>query len=274
MTHSLRPFVFVPLAITLLAVACGKDSPSPTTPSSPAAPSLAAVSVSGYNGTPINRRDQTVQLSASARYSDGSTRDVTASAAWRSDNAAVATVSSSGLVTALGDGEATIVADYQGSGGNVRVRVELPRRASPEVTARINVRTSPEPVYLFRGEMNLTFRETSRAVGMNVNFINVTWRDYRGDLMIFRNYNPGALSQIWGTNHINAGESKGIVASIDYNRPLSRVSVLVETSVQDDFGNVINFSETFNDSVSIHPGGPLSNYDFTRPVQLLDLPGR
>ena len=31
-----------------------------------------------------------------------------------------------------------------------------------------------------------------------------------------------------------------LLARIDYSRPLSRVSVLVETSVQDDFGNIIN----------------------------------
>lgn len=255
--------------VSLIATACGGENgapTAPTAPTAPAGPTLASVSVTGYNSALV-RRDQTVQLAASARYSDGSTRDVTGTAAWRSDNGGVASVSPTGLVTAVGSGEATIVADVQGSSGNVRVRVELPTRAAPQVTGSIAVRVSPEPLYLFRAEMSLTYRETSRSVGMNVNFVNVTWRDSRGDLLIFRNYDPGVLGQIWGTNHINAGDSKGIVARIDYNRPVSSVSVLVETSVQDDFGNVINFSDTFNGSLSALPRGMApSMFDVTRPV--------
>ena len=45
-----------------------------------------------------------------------------------------------------------------------------------------------------------------------------------GQLLIFRNYNPGDLAQIWGNNHINAGAERGIVARIDYTRALSRVT--------------------------------------------------
>ena len=65
---------------------------------------------------------------------------------------------------------------------------------------------------------------------------------------------------------IVTGTSRGIVARIDYSRPLSRVSVLVETSVQDDFGNIINFSETFRDSVGIRAQSPLSLFDLHRPA--------
>ena len=265
---SFRSFAFVSL-VALAVAACSKDSSPPPTSPTPAAPTVASVTVTGYNGTPMNRRDQTVQLSASARYSDGTTRDVTGSATWRSDNPNVADVSGAGLVTARGDGEATIAADVQGTAGNTRVRVDLPKRAQPQITGTIDVRTSPEPLYLFRAEMTLTFRELSRAVGMNVNFVNVTWRDYNGQLLIFRNYNPGDLAQIWGNNHINAGAERGIVARIDYTRALSRVSVLVETSVQDDFGNVINFSDTFRDSVGVRAKSPASLFDLNRPAVLV-----
>ncbi len=106
--------------LAVMAMACGGSKNTPTAPSTPASPSLSAITLTGYSGTPLNRRDQTVQLTATARYSDGATRDVTATAAWRSDNAAVATVSGSGLVTAVGDGEATVVAELQGVAGTVR----------------------------------------------------------------------------------------------------------------------------------------------------------
>ena len=79
-----------------------------------------------------------------------------------------------------------------------------------------------------------------------------------GRLLIFHNYTPGDLAHVWGNNHIAAGGSRGIVARIDYSRSLSRVSVVVETSVQDDFGNDINFSEMFRDSVGVRPSGPLT----------------
>jgi hypothetical protein len=239
---------------------------TPVIPPTPAAPTVSSITVTGYNGTPTNRRDQTVQLSASARYSDGTTRDVTSTASWRSDNPNIAAVAGGGMVTARGDGEATIAADVQGVSGNTRVRVDLPKRAQPQVTGKIDVRSSPEPIFLFRAEMTLTFRELSQAVGMNVNFVNVTWRDYAGNLLIFKNYNPGDLAQIWGNNHINAGAERGIVARIDYTRALSSVSVLVETSVQDDFGNVINFSDTFRDSVGVRPKAPISLFDVHRPA--------
>jgi hypothetical protein len=44
------------------------------------------------------------------------------------------------------------------------------------------------------------------------------------------------------------------------------VSVLVETSVQDDFGNVINFSETFRDSVGVRATAPTLLIDMNRPA--------
>ncbi|MEO5820293.1 MAG: hypothetical protein ABIT71_07270 [Vicinamibacteraceae bacterium] len=58
----------------------------------------------------------------------------------------------------------------------------------------------------------------SRVVSTKVNFVSVTWRDYNGQVLIFRNYNPDDFAQIWGANHIAAGTERGIVARIDYTR--------------------------------------------------------
>lgn len=243
------PFAVCPL-LALAIVACGGgDSSSPTSPTA-STPTVTALTISGNAGT-LNRPQQSVQLTATAALSNGTTRDVTGAANWRSDNTSVATVTAGGSVTAVNDGEATIIATYEGVQATTRVRVAIPRRAEPRVTGEITVRPSPEPLFLFRAQVELTYSELSRAVGMNVNFVNVTWRDYRGDLLIFRNYHPGDLQGIWGTNHIGAGEERGLIARIDYNRPISSVSVLVETSVQDDYGNVINFSDTFTSSVGL-----------------------
>jgi hypothetical protein len=54
------------------------------------------------------------QLKAIATFSDGSTRDVTASFAWTSSDTRTITASSSGLVSGLATGKATITGSYQG----------------------------------------------------------------------------------------------------------------------------------------------------------------
>jgi Bacterial Ig-like domain (group 2) len=58
---------------------------------------------------------ETSQLTALARWRDGSTRDVTSTARWSSQNTSVATVSSSGLAMANGFGAARIEVTYEGS---------------------------------------------------------------------------------------------------------------------------------------------------------------
>ena len=63
------------------------------------------------------KRGQSQQMTANSHYSDGSTRDITATAAWNTDAPAVATVSGTGLVTATGAGSAminTAVASFNG----------------------------------------------------------------------------------------------------------------------------------------------------------------
>ena len=57
------------------------------------------------------------QFTCTATFSDGSTQDVSSMASWVSFNKAVATVSSTGVVTAVGTGTAVVKATYQGSSG-------------------------------------------------------------------------------------------------------------------------------------------------------------
>jgi hypothetical protein len=83
---------------------------------------VVAVTVSGApSGSP------TFQLTATARGSDGSTQDVTRSAAWESSDTRLASVSPSGYVTILGNGSVELKATYQGVTGAEQVQVGLPR---------------------------------------------------------------------------------------------------------------------------------------------------
>jgi RHS repeat-associated protein len=67
---------------------------------------------------------QSGQFIARASYSDGSSVDVSASATWTSSVAAVASVSSTGVVTAIAEGATAITADFQAFSSFAHVTVE------------------------------------------------------------------------------------------------------------------------------------------------------
>jgi hypothetical protein len=114
------------------------------------APALTSVSV--LPGSVTIKTGATVQLQAVGTYTDNSIKDLTLSVAWSSTNPAVASVSSSGLVTGVGIfGTATIYANGSlGKSGWVTVRI-------PAVTA---IRTAP--TYFFAG-MGVTKQFTTVA---------------------------------------------------------------------------------------------------------------
>ena len=60
----------------------------------------------------------TAQLTATGSYSDGSSQDLTSTAIWSSSAGAIASVSTSGLVSALKPGSATITATFNGVSGS------------------------------------------------------------------------------------------------------------------------------------------------------------
>lgn len=107
----------VTITAALGAAACGSSSPS-ANPTAPTTANVTALTVTSASSSPSS-----FQLIATARLSDGTTRDVTTSATWESSNAALATVSASGLVTVVGTGELDVKATYQGATGSLHLLV-------------------------------------------------------------------------------------------------------------------------------------------------------
>lgn len=64
-----------------------------------------------------------LQLTATGIYSDGNTRDFTATAAWNSTNMGAATVNATGLVTSVHEGTTTIQATQSGVTGSTQLTV-------------------------------------------------------------------------------------------------------------------------------------------------------
>src|SRR5438270_293833 len=116
--------VTIAATMAVLLWACGSGSTS--TPSAPSTPTLSSVGVTGT--TPAIGASS--QFTATANLSNGTNQNVTNQAAWQSSSTSVATTSSSGLVTAVGAGEADIRATYQNVAGTLHISVAAWVRAT------------------------------------------------------------------------------------------------------------------------------------------------
>ncbi len=102
-----------------------------------------AATLTSLTITPVNPSiaiSTSLQLTATGIFSDGSTQDLTASASWTSSSGAIATVSSSGLLTGTGVGSATITATQAGVSGTITVTV------TPAVLTSITITPPDSPI--------------------------------------------------------------------------------------------------------------------------------
>jgi len=82
------------------------------------------------------------QFSATATLSNGTTQSVTTQATWSSSNTAIATVSSSGIVTSVGAGDADVTATYQGVAGRLHLDIARPEAPAHMITGTVTDETS------------------------------------------------------------------------------------------------------------------------------------
>jgi len=104
---------FLPLAVAGVSLSACNNSTSvaPTT--------LSSISVTGA----VPAIGSTSQYICTVTFSDSTTKDVTSQATWVSFNPSVATVSSSGVVTAVAPGTSVLEATYQGDAGTLDLTV-------------------------------------------------------------------------------------------------------------------------------------------------------
>jgi hypothetical protein len=114
------------LAIVLTTCACGGGSTPAATPSAP----ITVVSLAIGGNTTFTDRGQASQLAATATLSNGLKQDQTSATTWSSSNAAVVTVSSLGLATAVGAGSAQINASFQGLSASATANVTVACQAN------------------------------------------------------------------------------------------------------------------------------------------------
>lgn len=118
----IQPLAAAAVMIGLSACGGGGDE---STPFPPPAPSPVALTIGGLPSAAL-LPGQSAQLTATLSYTDASSQDVTATATWSTTNAAVLTVSSSGVVAAVAPGQGEVVAAAQGLRSQVNVSVVPP----------------------------------------------------------------------------------------------------------------------------------------------------
>lgn len=128
---SLRSYIqsFCFLSSVLLIAAAGCSSSPSTRPSpvpNPSPGSNSERTLTSIVITPLNASiavNATQQFSAAGKYSDGSSEDITKSAAWSSSNSSVASINSSGLVTGFAAGSTTITVSLNGMNATTELTV-------------------------------------------------------------------------------------------------------------------------------------------------------
>jgi hypothetical protein len=113
----------VALSLSLALTGCSGSKALPTAPTPGTGGgerTLSSVQLTGSNAVNVGASSQ---LSASARWSDGTSEDVTSRATWQSPNTSVATVSTAGLLTGVAAGSVDVSAAFQGQTGRASVRV-------------------------------------------------------------------------------------------------------------------------------------------------------
>lgn len=93
----------------------------------------------------------TMQLAASGAYSDGTSSDVTAQATWKTSDSTIASVSSSGMLTALKQGSVTVTATMGSVTGSASVTVGQPVLRSISVSGPSSVGLGATVQYTAQG---------------------------------------------------------------------------------------------------------------------------
>lgn len=115
---------YIRLSAVLLLAACGDGGGStPTAPTTPTPPTPVATSITlSATSLSFSSLGETSQLTATVKDQNGATMSG-ASVTWATSAASVATVSSSGLVTSVADGTATITATSGSASGTAEITV-------------------------------------------------------------------------------------------------------------------------------------------------------
>lgn len=163
-------------------------APTPV-PVAPVAPTISSVAVTGTSS--FTEAGTRAQFTATATWSNGTTEDRTSTATWQTDNSAVATVSSQGLVTILASGDTAIAATIADMRGALGIAVRLPNRTpDPAAGQRIAL---PNVRAFIDQSVNARLDLLAQSCPRGLKYENNPWLDYMVDRL-------RTLDTRWGYN--------------------------------------------------------------------------
>jgi len=135
----MRGWVTTAATSLVFVVGCGGSNNSPT-------PSLSVVEVTVTGPSTLGAIGESAQFAATARYSNGTTQDLTGSAQWSTTDPAVVSIPVGGKATATGGGSASVRATLQQITGSKQIQVILgPPVPNAATTGRIeNLQTAAD----------------------------------------------------------------------------------------------------------------------------------
>ena len=127
MTRSATCRTLLIVALGIAAIACDdRHQPGPTTPSNPAPPAPVVASIALTGNVLLSAVGETSQLTLTASFSDGTTKDVTREGRWTIGDARVLTLAPDGLLTIVGLGRTFVSATYASKNAFSRVTATPP----------------------------------------------------------------------------------------------------------------------------------------------------
>jgi hypothetical protein len=115
-------------------------------------PTLTTVTVTPK--TPSVVEGNTLQLTATGSYDDGSTKNITGSATWTTSDSSIATVNSSGLMTGVATGNATITATSGIISGETSATVQVANLQSIVISpSNTSIRSGETKQYTATGHL-------------------------------------------------------------------------------------------------------------------------
>ena len=246
---------FIPTALATLLIVAGCTSPAaeavappPPPPPPPAPAAVASVSVTGYTA-PLTA-GATLQLVATPRDASGAAL-TGHSVSWTTNAASVATVSTTGMVTAVAPGAATITATSDGIAGTTAVAVV------PVAVASIVI-TAPK-LALFVGDVSQYSAQPKDAQGNPLGGRAVAWSSSQPAVASISA--SGLVTAVGpGTTTIVA-TSETILANVTVTVALAPVAAVTLTAPKTAFnpGDVSQYSAQPKDG----QGNPLSGRTIT-----------
>ena len=212
-----------------------------TGPATPAASEVKLLSIAVKPAKPSVTKGTMIQFTATGKFSDNTTQDITSSVTWKSSNTKVASISPAGIATAgANQGTATVTASFGGKRGSATLTVAVPKLVSITIT--------PSETSVSKG-MTQQFTATGNYSDQTTQDItsSVKWNSSNTKIVAINSSGLATAGAKYGSASITAsfGGKRGSVKLVVTLRALTSITVK-PADISIDRGATLQFTATGN----------------------------